>query len=132
MNGSGRRSLCVRRQWGQSQTLLNLRYKLPSPPTEDDYDQDLCHGRGGSTGGIRGSQKKPQLQSLCEFSDSKIFSLDFSSKAVEITLNANLPHAVGILGTLGSMRTTQGCQPHFLVTYPRHDECVTRDIGPWV
>lgn len=136
MNGSGRSSLCGGRPWGQSQTLLNLKYKLPPLPTEDDYYQTLCHGRGGSTGGIQGSQKKkkkPELQSLNEFSDSKIFRLDFSVKAVEITRNASLPHTVGIPGTLGSRRTTQGPQPHSLVTYlPRHDEYVTRDIGPWV
>lgn len=133
MNCSGHRSLCVRRQWGQSQTSLNLKYKLPAPPTEDDCYQALCHGRGGSTGGIRGSQKKPQLRCLCEFPDSKIFSLDFSFKAVEVTLNASLTHAVGILGTLGSVRTIQGSQPHPLVVYPsRCDEYVTRDIGPWI
>lgn len=94
----------------------------------------LCvMGEGAQLGAFRVIKKKPQLQSLCEFSDSKIFRLDFSVKAVEITLNASLPHAVGIPGTSGSMRTTQGPQPHSLVTYPpRHDGYVTRDIGLWV
>lgn len=95
----------------------------------------LCvMGEGAQLGAFRVlKKKKPQLQRLNEFSDSKIFRLDFSVKAVEITRNASLPHTVGIPGTLGSRRTTQGPQPHSLVTYlPRHDEYVTRDIGPWV
>lgn len=94
MNGSGHRSLCVRRQQGHSRTLLNLKHKLPTPSPEDDYHQALCHGRGGATGGIQGPQKKPQLQCLCAFSDSKIFSLDFSLKTLETILNASLLHTL--------------------------------------
>lgn len=63
----------------------------------------------GSTGGIQSSQKKPPCQCACEFSNSEIFSLDFSFKTMESTLNAHLPHMLWAhSGCWGTMRTTQG------------------------